>query len=45
MIQYAGHGVVMKNGIDKLKHVSDDITNYTNDENGLSQYLSEYIKL
>ena len=45
MIQYAGHGVVMKNGIDKLKHVSDDITNYTNDENGLAQYLSEYFKL
>lgn len=45
MIQYAGHGVVMKNGIEKLKDVSDDITNYTNDENGLAQYLSEYFKL
>lgn len=45
MIQYAGHGVVMKNGIDKLKDVSDDITTYTNDENGLARYLTEYFKL
>lgn len=45
MIQYAGHGVVMKNGIDKLKNISDDITNYTNDENGLAEYLTTYFKL
>lgn len=45
MIQYAGHGVVMKNGIDKLKRVADDMTNLTNDEDGLAHYLTEYFKL
>lgn len=45
MIQYAGHGVVMKNGIDELKEISDDITSATNDENGLAQYLASYFKL
>jgi hypothetical protein len=45
MIQYAGHGVVMKNGIDGLKEVSDDITAVTNHENGLANYLTEYFDL
>lgn len=45
MIQYAGHGVVMKNGIDKLKDIADDMTNFTNDENGLADYLSIYFNL
>lgn len=45
MIQYAGHGVVMKNGINGLKEVSDDITKYTNHEEGLAKYLTEYFDL
>lgn len=45
MIQYAGHGVVMKNGIDSLKEISDDITSSTNDENGLANYLTQYFNL
>lgn len=45
MIQYAGHGVVMKNGIDGLKEVSDAITSVTNHENGLANYLSTYFDL
>ena len=45
MIQYAGLGVVMKNGIDGLKEVSDDITPYTNHEHGLAKYLTEYFSL
>lgn len=45
MIQYAGLGVVMKNGVEGLKEVSDDITPYTNDENGLAKYLNEYFAL
>lgn len=45
MIQYAGHGVVMKNGIDELKEVSDDITFATNHENGLAKYLTTYFNL
>lgn len=45
MIQYAGHGVVMKNGVDSLKEISNDITSYTNHENGLAQYLKKYFDL
>ncbi len=45
MIQYAGHGVVMKNGIAGLKEVSDDITAVTNHENGLANYLTTYFDL
>lgn len=45
MIQYAGHGVVMKNGINGLKEVSDAITSATNHENGLAKYLSKYLDL
>lgn len=42
MIQYAGHGVVMSNGIDRLKNISDDVTRKTNHENGLADYLKNY---
>ena len=45
MIQYAGHGVMMKNGIDDLKNVADDITEFSNDENGLAKYLKNYFKV
>ena len=45
MIQYAGHGVMMKNGIDDLNNVADDITEFSNDEDGLAQYLKNYFKL
>ncbi len=45
MIQYASHGVVMKNGIDGLKEVSDDITTYTNHEDGLARYLTKHFDL
>lgn len=45
MIQYAGHGVVMKNSIDCLKEISDDITLYSNHQNGLANYLDKYFDL
>ncbi len=45
MIQYAGHGVVMKNGIDSLKELSDDITPHDNHDNGLAKYLNKYFDL
>ncbi|MEK6190028.1 MAG: Cof-type HAD-IIB family hydrolase [Carnobacterium alterfunditum] len=45
MIQYAGHGVVMKNGIDTLKHISNDVTEKTNNEDGLAHYLENYFGL
>ena len=45
MIQYAGHGVVMKNGIDALKRISNDVTEKTNDDDGLAHYLENYFGL
>lgn len=45
MIQYAGHGVVMKNGIDKLKEIADDMTFKENHEDGLADYLVRYFGL
>ncbi len=45
MIQYAGLGVAMNNGIDQLKDISDDITTYSNHEDGLANYLTEYFML
>lgn len=45
MIQFAGHGVVMKNGIDGLKKIANDITSYSNHEHGLSKYLNKYFEL
>jgi hypothetical protein len=45
MIQYAGHGVVMNNGIEELKQIADDLTERTNHEDGLAHYLQNYFKL
>ncbi|TVP92517.1 Cof-type HAD-IIB family hydrolase [Alkalibacterium sp.] len=45
MIQYAGHGVVMANGIQSLKNIADDITAVTNHEHGVANYLSRYFSL
>lgn len=45
MIQYAGHGVAMRNGIDALKNIADDQTFKTNDQEGLAHYLENYFQL
>lgn len=45
MIDYATHGVVMKNGNSKLKSISNDITAYDNEEDGLARYLETLLKL
>ena len=45
MIQYAGHGVAMNNGIDDLKKISDDVTPLSNDKDGLAHYLMDYFNL
>lgn len=45
MIDFAGHGVVMKNGIDSLKKIANDMTSHTNNDDGLAIYLEEYFKL
>ena len=45
MIGYATHGVVMKNGNPELKAIADDMTDYTNEEDGLARYLEKSLKL
>lgn len=45
MIGYATHGVVMKNGNPELKAIADDMTDYTNEEDGLACYLEKLLKL
>lgn len=45
MIDYAGHGVVMSNGIEKLKNIANDITDFSNNEDGLALYLEKYFAI
>ncbi|WP_057829106.1 Cof-type HAD-IIB family hydrolase [Liquorilactobacillus cacaonum] len=45
MIDYAGWGVVMKNGTETLKKISNDITNLDNTKDGLAIYLEKYLGL
>lgn len=45
MLDYAGWGVAMKNGTDQVKSVANDITEKTNDEDGLADYLEKYLAI
>ncbi len=45
MIQFAGHGVVMHNGIEPLKNIANDVTKKSNHEDGLAEYLENYFNL
>ncbi|MCE7794907.1 Cof-type HAD-IIB family hydrolase [Salipaludibacillus sp. CUR1] len=44
MLEFAGCGVAMGNGIDELKNVAD-VTTATNEENGVSAFLNDYFSL
>lgn len=44
MIEYAGVGVAMQNGIQELKSIADYVTS-TNEEDGVSQFLKGYLKI
>lgn len=44
MLEYAGRGVAMGNGIDPVKNIANDIT-LTNEEDGVSAYLSDLLNL
>ncbi|MDK7187172.1 haloacid dehalogenase [Facklamia sp. HMSC062C11] len=39
MIEYAGHGVAMANAIELIKNSADEITDFTNDQDGLAKHL------
>lgn len=43
MLSVAHHGVCMKNGNPKLKEIADAVTDKTNDENGLIEYLKVFL--
>lgn len=45
LLDYAGWGVAMQNGTDQLKGVANDVTSKTNDQDGLADYLEEYLAL
>lgn len=44
MIDYAGIGVAMENGIDQLKAIAN-YTTKTNEQNGVGSFLEDYLKL
>ncbi|KAB2337184.1 HAD family phosphatase [Cytobacillus depressus] len=44
MLEYAGYGIAMGNGIDLVKNVAKDVT-LTNEEDGVATYLNELLNL
>lgn len=45
MLDYAGLGVAMANGTEEVKAIANDVTKYTNDQDGLAKYLIDYFGL
>ena len=45
MIEFAGVGVAMSNGIDELKSIADEVTANSNNEDGIAQVLDERLQL
>lgn len=45
MLEYAGWGVAMKNGTDQVKQIANDITDKTNEADGLADYLEKYLAI
>lgn len=45
MLDYVGWGVAMRNATDQIKAVANDVTEKTNDEDGLADYLERYLDL
>lgn len=45
MLEFAGLGVAMLNGTNQVKEIANDVTRYTNDEDGLADYLIHYFGL
>lgn len=44
MLEFAGKGIAMGNGIDHAKNIANEIT-LTNEEDGVAIYLNEYLNL
>lgn len=43
LLEKAGTGVAMKNGIEEVKHAADRITEKTNDEEGVAKFIETYV--
>lgn len=43
MLKWAGLGVAMANGVDKVKAVADAVTTQTNEESGVAEAIHNYI--
>jgi len=43
MLEWAGLGVAMKNGLPDVQRVADHVTGRTNDEDGVAEIIEEYI--
>lgn len=44
MLEFAGYGVAMGNGIDQVKNIAKDVT-LTNEEDGIAVYLNDLLNL
>ncbi len=44
MLEYAGCGVAMGNGIDEVKNIANDVT-LSNEEDGVAYYLNDLLNL
>ena len=45
MLDYVGWGVAMANGTQQLKSIANDVTDKTNAEDGMVDYLEKYLGL
>ncbi len=45
MIDYAGVGIAMSNGIDELQKIADDVTTFSNNEDGIADVLNKRLQL
>lgn len=45
MLQYAEHGVAMKNAIDDIKSISNYVTEANNNNDGIGHFLNEFFDL
>lgn len=43
MLEMAGHGICMKNGLDNVKAIADEITEYTCEEDGFGRFVFEHL--
>ena len=43
MIRECGYGVVMKNGLEQMKKIAAFVTDKTNDESGVGDFIEKYV--